>query len=352
MRFQLKIVSALILADVLGVTTHAQSLSDIGVPLLQAVTTNLNGAGVRVAQPEAYDYGTTNWEVNPTNNLVQQPISLFTYFSNIGTANSFPNGLSGYSGHADLVAEYFYGIPNGVATNVAHVDNYNANYFLQLSVQIIGPITNYTATLPSTNIDDPVVNQSFDALDSTIGEQKAIDSAYDTYAANYNTLFVSGVGNGGPVNPPSTCYNGIGVGAYGFTFSSYGPTPDNGRAKPDIESPAGDTSDSTPQVAGAAVILRQAGLRGDGGAATNSAIQNCTIKALLLNGAIKPVGWTNIPPSPLATNYGAGVLDVFNSYKQLTGGKNGYTVSTSVSTGSAHPPPVTSGAIGALSGWG
>jgi hypothetical protein len=44
-------------------------------------------------------------------------------------------------------------------------------------------------------------------------------------------------------------------------------------------------------------------------------------------------------------------LDVFNSYEQLTGGKQGYIVSTTVSTNSPHPPTGAGGTIGALSGW-
>ena len=188
---------------------------------------------------------------------------------------------------------------------------------------------------------------------TTIPIQQAIDSACDDYAARYNTLFVSAVGNGGPVNPPSTCYNGIGVGAYltGTNYSSVGPTLDNGRAKPDLTAPENVTSFSTPQVSGAAAVLIQAGLRGDGGRATNSAADIRTVKALLLNGAVKPSDWTNIPPSPLDTRYGAGILNVFNSYEQLAGGKYGYIVATSVPLGSPHPPNGASGTIGALSGW-
>jgi hypothetical protein len=209
-------------------------------------------------------------------------------------------------------------------------------------------------SLPSTNINDPVVNQSFifGSVPSqvSVAEQQQIDSAYDDYAAQYKTLFVSGAGNGGSVCPPSTCYNGIGVGAYGGG-SSTGPTLDNGRAKPDITAPAGVTSFSTPQVAGAAAVLMQAGLRGDGGSDTNSAAEIRTVKALLLNGAVKPADWTNNAPSPLDTRYGAGVLNVFNSYKQLTGGKRGYIVSTSVSIGNPHPPTGDTGTVNVLSGW-
>jgi len=220
------------------------------------------------------------------------------------------------------------------------VDNYDANYFF-------GSIIN---TANPANIKDPVVNQSFIFSETTTNQQQTIDSQYDNYAARYDTLFVSGVGNGGAVNPPATCYNGIGVGAYGGG-SSTGPTLDNGRAKPDITAPAGETSFSTPQVAGAAAVLMQAGLRGDGGNGTNAAADIRTVKALLLNGAIKPADWTNNAPSPLDTRYGTGVLNVFNSYEQLAGGRHGYIVSTSVSTGGAHPPTGASGTVSTLSGW-
>ena len=111
------------------------------------------------------------------------------------------------------------------------------------------------------------------------------------------------------------------------------------------------TSFSTPQVAGAAAALMQAALRGDGGGDTNSAFDMRTIKALLLNGAVKPATWTNATSSPLDARYGAGVLNIFNSYEQLAGGKHGYIVATSVSTGAAHPPTGDTGTVAVLSGW-
>jgi len=316
---------------------RGQNLDQIGVTLLRAETTNLNGAGIRVAQPEAGYNLATNWEVNPS--VVGQPPGFLTYISANGSTTAFPNSLSSESSHADSVAEIFYGISSGVATNVAHSDNYDANYFYNSII---------AGTLPS-NIGDAVVNQSFAFSGTTVSQQQTIDSHYDNYAAQYGTLFISPANNGGKVTPPGTAYNCICVGAYGGN-SSYGPTPDNGRCKPDITAPGGETSYSTPLVSGAAAVLMQAALRGDGGSDTNSADLR-TIKALLLNGAIKPLGWTNIPPQPLDTNYGAGVLNVFNSYEQLAGGKQGYIVSASVTGGGAHPPMGNPGTIGALSGW-
>lgn len=326
---------------------HASNLDTIGVTLLRTETANVNGSGVRVAQPEAsLSTNSPVWEVNPTNSSVKQPVSLFAYASTNGSATNFPNPLGSESSHADAVAGNFYGLPGGVATNVAHVDNYDADYFYNSIID---------TPLPS-NFNDSVVNQSFIFNGSSASDQQTVDSAYDNYAAQFKTLFVSGAGNGvgsgnnGRVNPPATCYNGIGVGVSDGN-TSVGPTIDNGRCKPDIVAPGGATSFSTPYVAGAAALLMQAGLRGDGGGDTNSAVDIRTLKALLLNGAVKPADWTNIPPSPLDYRYGAGVLNVFNSYEQLAGGKHGYIDSVSVTSGDAHPPTGATGTINELSGW-
>jgi hypothetical protein len=347
---QRKRALVLFLAVIFCTAVHAQDLNMVGLGLLRAVATNVDGAGIRVAQPEAGFDQVTNWEVNPADSSVQRPASLFTYISADGSTTNFPNSLSSASGHADSVAGIFYGMSGGVATNVAHVDNYNANDLVQVSEFVTPLSTNYTASLPAANINDSVVNQSFTFGSIPANEQQAIDSAYDNYAAQFNTLFVSAANNGGPVSPPGTAYNCISVGAYGGG-SSFGPTLDNGRAKPDITAPAGETSFSTPQVSGAAAVLMQAALRGAGGNDTNSAFDIRTIKALLLNGTIKPADWTNNSPSPLDTRYGAGVLNIFNSYEQLIGGKNNFMVSTSVATNSPHPPTGDFGTIAVLSGW-
>ena len=318
-------------------SAQAQDLNQIGVTLLRAVTTNLNGSGIRVAQPEAaFDRG-TNWEVNPA--AAGQPAGLFTYLSADGSTNVFPNTLSSESGHADAVAQHFFGIPGGVATNVAHVDNYEADYF----------ITNYVFNLvpmPSAL----VVNQSFTFGPLSVEDQQGVDSSYDDYADTFGTMFISAVANGGPVYAPGTAYNCIAVAAYGGD-SSVGPTIDNGRCKPDITAPAQVTSLSTPLVSGSATVLLQAGFRGDGGSDTNAATDMRTIKALLLNGAVKPANWTNQIPAPLDYRYGAGVLNVFNAYEQLAGGKHDYVVATSVPTNNPHFPARNTGTIDVLNGW-
>jgi len=324
----------------LNADMQATPLDDIGVSALRAVTTNLNGAGIRVAQPEAGSDLGTNWEVNPA--AVGQPVGLFSYASSLGSSTNFPNFLSPESGHANGVAQKFYGTFGGVATNVAHVDSYDADFY------ITNYVFNLTAAPPAT-----IVNQSFTFGTLTNNDQQDVDSAYDNYAETFGTFFISAACNASispTVAAPGTAYNCISVAAYGGG-SSIGPTIDNGRCKPDITTPAGDTSTATPQVAGAAAVLMQAALRGDGGSDTNSAFDLRTIKALLLNGTIKPPGWTNGVRTPLDARHGAGILNVFNSYQQLGGGKHSASFSTNVPFNTAHPPLPITNSINALSGW-
>jgi len=344
----------------------ASTLDEIGVTALRAMTTNVDGSGVRVAQVEAsLTSDLLTWEVNPAN--VGQPAGLFTYISADGSTNIYPNALGFDSWHADDVAGNFYGFSGGVATNVVHVDNFEAdffitNYLLNVVSNALG--TNYVFILQPLPSAVAVVNQSFTFGNETtnlslvatnpnylaVSDQQEIDSAYDDYAAEYGTLFVSAANNGGAVSPPGTAYNSIGVAAYGGS-SSIGPTLDNGRCKPDIAAPANYTSFSTPQVSGAVTVLMQAALRGDGGSDTNSAFDMRTIKALLLNGAVKPADWTNSKSSPLDARYGAGVVNVFNAYEQLAGGKQSFCATNVLAIGDMHPPVAVTNSVAVLRGW-
>lgn len=333
------------LAAIFASVAAASTLDDVGVTALRAITTNLNGAGIVVGQPESsLTADDLTWEVNPTS--PGRAASIFTYTSFGGTTNVFPNNLGQESSHADVVGQVFYGSPAGVATNVARVDNFEADFYY----------TNYIANASLPGTGDAVVNQSFTFGALSASDQEQVDTQYDNYSVQNHTLFVSAADNLGispTVSAPGTSYNCISVGAY-YDFAYYnsiGPTMDNGRCKPDITAIAAETSFSTPLVAGAAAVLMQAALRGDGGSDTNSAFDMRTIKALLLNGAVKPSNWTNSAASPLDARYGAGVLNLLNSYVQLAGGKQGFVTTSSVSMNSAHPPTGAVGSVPALNGW-
>jgi hypothetical protein len=321
-----------LLLTVLPSACWGGNLDTMGVTLLRASQPALTGAGIIVGQPEALPSEESSaFEVNYA--TVGLPEDLFAWISTNCTATNFPNNVGTESSHADLVADFFYGPSLGVAPGVAHVDNYEADYFY--NYLIVGGVP----------VDDMVVNQSF-AFFVGPPDQQPVDSAYDDYIATNGNVFcsaVNGIING--VGPPGTAYNCIGVGAYGNgAVVTDGPTLDNGRSKPDIVAPGMETSFTTPYVSGAAAVLLQA-------ANTAEASDARTIKALLLNGALKPFDWTHTTNAPLDTRYGAGVLNLYYSYAQLAGGQQGYTSQNNVSSGAAHPPISDGQRVGSLAGW-
>ena len=310
----------------------ASNLDDIGITALRNADPTLTGSGIAVIQAEAnYQSVTGEYQVNPgaVNGGGQNPTLLpsqFTYISSTGvilTSGTYttPNAAGLESGHADVVGNNFYGnaasgpypySDPGAVPGVSTIDNYQADYYYD---NLIAPNV-LPSSISSRLHNARVVNQSF-----TFGAQYTeVDEQYDNYADLYNVLFVSAIGNGSPANPgsPSSCYNGIAVACIDLSGTpTVGPTAD-GRCKPDITAPGGYTSYSTPYVSGCAAILMQAAARGDGGAGTQTNAGDIrTVKALLLNGATKPAGWSHTSTQPLDLTYGAGEVNVFNSWNEF-----------------------------------
>jgi hypothetical protein len=330
--------------------------TQIGVTQLWNLDPTLTGTGVSVGQAEATTYTGTdgpydptfdadNYQVNPSVNSAV-PI---TYRGKVTTATTTTFTPALESSHADAVANNFFGSSQGVAPGVAAVVNFNANYLFNEILDRNAPLTNPLA--PPSAPPVSIVNQSFVFLNANAADTQSITQLYDNYVVAHGTLFISGAGNGGTVQPPSTAFNQISVGAYGGA-SSVGPTSGvsptfDGRSKPDITAPESATSFSTPLVSGVAAILEQAGNIGRGGSAPATiaaATDPRTIKALLLNGATKPAGWTHSSTQPLDFNYGAGIVNAYNSYQNLAAGmKTPTTVNFSQT-------PTLSGNVGAA-GW-
>lgn len=324
--------ASLLAAFATSLCCHAIDLEVIGVTALRREHPALTGAGVRIAQPEA-EVSPGAWQVDPSVNTFVS----YSWTSGGGTTNNFPNELGSASYHAVSVGQVMYGTNYGVAPGMTSVDSYEAAFFINSIV------------VPRQSIRARIINQSF-----ILGNPPStVDPLYDGYTESFDVLFISGMNNA-PDSPPTpgTAYNGIGVGLNfpGFQ-SSIGPTAD-GRSKPDLVSVEPVTSLATPDVAGAAALLLQAAAAGDGGAGTPPLATNATlIKALLLNGAVKPTNWTNGVSRPLDARHGAGVLNVYNSDRQLRGGRSAALATNNVPLNAPHPPMGSSSNIVPPLGW-
>ena len=329
---RLEIVLCAALASAIPAVQADSVFTLTGFELIRKFYPDLTGAAVPVLQPEAPGTLVTDWEVNP--GAVGQSPSLFTWASTLGSATNYPNLVGMESAHANTVASLFYG-STGAAPGVEHVYEYEASYFYNSFVAT-------GSALPAA-----LVNQSFIF---TRDEQEQANIAFDNYAARHRVLFISAAGNDGAVYPPGSGYNTVGVGAFDGPSSS-GPTTDNARCKPDITAPGGFTSFSTPVVSGAAALLLQGAARGDGGASvTNAAVDPRVIKALLLNGAVKPSNWNHSATRPLDLRHGAGILNVFNSYHQLLGGLHSVSGTSTGPLNAAHTAMNTN-SIDVVRGW-
>ncbi len=349
-------------------TTFNSTQTQIGLPQLLTANGTLTGAGVTVAQVEAPLSGGDYFE--PTISQTGESPLIFTFVNGSGTVSTTQN-TSEESAHATIVGQLFYGTSGGISPGISQLYVYDAN-------EAYMTMTGGNTLIPSGDTAAPaVVNQSFVFPGENATGIAYLDSLYDNYAAEHNTLFISAIGDGGSsyatsttpvsyVNPPADAYNGIGVAALNGG-SGVGPAY-AGRSKPDITAPGTYTSYTTPIVSGAATLLIQAGNEEIGGSGTQTAATDIrTVKALLLNGAVKPTGWTNsytdtngtiaynsasnFTTTPLDPRYGAGVVNVYNSYEQLAGGEHNYSAVTTQAVNAAPQFVNAAAAQGSLVGW-
>ena len=276
------------------------------------------GAGVGVTQVEAGILPTGNYRPNPSNSEFSG--KTITDVSNLGLDPS---------NHGTWVGRNLYGNTSSISPGITTVSVYEVNNFLN---------SGWYSGTPSIE-SNPLQNHSWVSWDQGSNAPRRMD-----YAVNRDGFLpIVGINNSGsqstlPDIPYiyGSIYNGITVGVSDGTHR-YGTTTYDGagRTKPEIVAPGGIpglnpatqyTSFATPIVTAAAAFLIDA-------AGSNAAAKDqLSLKAILLAGADKSISanWDQTPTRPIDDVYGAGELDIYQSYFIQQGGQQiaGSTIGT------------------------
>jgi hypothetical protein len=250
-----------------------------------------------------------------------------------------PNTSPAYvSGHATTVGTYFFGNITSIAPGITSIYGYDADNWLG-------------SGFLNTYGDQPLISSARVANHSWIG-------AYTDAAGNVDALRrldwvihrdeyiqVVGMNNGsGDASIPllGSSFNAIAVGlsngnsqhgSYDLDITPYTA----GRTRPDLVAPASATSYATPMVSAAAALLVEVGHKNPA-LSTDPLVQSTTnrngntiynaersevVKAALMAGASRSAisGYAKNTDNGLNSVYGAGQLNIYNSYHIIAAGE-------------------------------
>ena len=245
-----------------------------------------------------------------------------------GKTFTMKSGAGTFSDHAFHVGTRLYSINTDASAGEASmaplinaVDCWNANdwddVFLAPGITRLAPIVETRAVQNHSWVNDATASNA-----STI---KDLVRRQDFSINRDNYVCCVGLNNtSGTVVPDmfASAYNVISVGLSSGEHSRGGVTSDMdgpGRRKPEIVAPLDYTSFSTAYVSSASALLREkADLIN-----TTNARKAKTIRAVLLAGATKDEfpAWSKTGTDPIDAVYGAGELNIYNSYHILDGGE-------------------------------
>lgn len=313
---------------------QADWMSEMGFTQLQAElgANMLTGAGITVAQVEAVD-GNGNFMPDTAD-------SDFTGKTITKVYRALPGGISS---HATAVGDCLYGNSN-MSPGITTVDVYEATHFINWQL-------NYTSFGASQQMSEQVANFSWIGSEGSSSADTAVLQRFDYLLTQSQLLAVIATNNGASTTVPTlltSSYNGITVGRTdGQDAHGYTQIDGAGRIAVDIvaTSPQGsETSYATPMVGSAAALLYQAANLDPNLAAARN--QPEVFKAILMAGATRNQfpSWTRTPTQPLDTTYGAGELNVYNSYNLLKAGQHPASSTSTVSNTGWDYSSVTQGA--------
>ncbi len=249
-----------------------------------------------------------------------------------------------FSGHATGTANIFYGNSSSVAHGISDIHSYEANQWFN-SLYVHGPAGQI---LTATTTDRRIANHSWIGNGNTPGQTALILSLVDRQVVRNEYIQVAATHTALLGN----AYNVVAVGlTNGSNFGSgaVDSTYVSGRTRPDIVAPAANRSSATPIVAASAAVLIETGHQGGATLSNGSksivanngssftvynAERSETIKAALMAGADKQTSnstgfgdisdyrsTTNQSDNGLDFRYGAGQVNIFNSYHIIASGE-------------------------------
>lgn len=253
------------------------------------------------------------------------------------------SGRSGISDHATTVGKYYFGLSSSVVPGVRLIDSYEANNWSAAGM------LNFNSDSPPRPETRQVQNHSW--IGSFASEELDVDALrrVDLLVQRDGVLIVAGVRNGAGTQLPRLLSSAYNILAVGLTNAQCSPGPtriDNtGRSKPDLVAPLTATSWATPVVASSGSLLleiidQQKYLRSLT-ARQKRLAKPLLVKALLMGGATKTEweDWHRGFASPctdgsvpLDHRYGAGELNIDNSYRILASGEHEPSVTRDVPT--------------------
>ena len=316
---------------------HATLQSDIGFTELkqQFGSTLPTGDNLAVLMVEAPD-SSGNWAVAKSGELSTRNITF-------PLATTRPTT---YSAHANTVAKNLTGVTTSILPGLADLQVASVGTYRSKSIHMGTFATPEIATWDVENhsLISNVTTYNLNAI-----------WLLDYRIARDNVTVVIALENGTNAMQPlwGNNYNTIAVGSATGQHSRGGTNLDgSGRQKPDLVGTATYTSYATPVVASAAGLLIAETKRTPSLAVAKDPR---TVKALLMAGATKEEfpSWSHTTTQPLDPIYGAGQVNIYNSYVALVSGRiaagatmdttAGWDLGTSAKTGTSYYFSVPSG---------
>lgn len=291
---------------------YTQLASELGAAML-------TGTGVVVAQVEVNVSGTTPLAYLPNATNAEFAGKSFSPLSGSGTVSS----------HATTVGQFFYGNSSGIAPGVNSIRSYEVNSWLGSAGLKWG-----TSSEPAVETAR-VINHSWVGTTGSTSYDQDMIRRFDYVIQRDNVFAAVGLNNGSGTTVPNllaSSFNAISVGISSGGHSTGDTTFEGaGRQKPEIVVPTDATSWATGVVSGAGAILIQ---KANSTPALSSAGKSVVVKAAVMAGATKTEfpTWNRTMTRPLDATYGAGELNIYNSYGIVASGSQGASSSRSVSS--------------------